>query len=198
MLVEFLHSVDRLEMKPEYFQGNIAVIGQGQAFPERALLTIDRFHGQLNPDISLLACFDAAFFSNPELLLDTQVVIAPKGKKLTRLPKGSVVYYPWSAKGAIDRYRVPSHYFDTVLAFQIVDLSEQLQNGLLQSIVHVLKHGGFFIGCGGMSNTPSDFYESITNGSNTQLRLIQKVRLSDFAPSGYPFTQHTGVILQKI
>lgn len=196
-LVAFLHSIDRLIIKPEYMQGNIAVIGQGQAFPERALLTSDRFHEQLNRDISLLVCFDSASFSNPGLLLNIQEVFVPTGRELSRLPHGSVAFYPWGTQGAIDRYGLPSNLFDTILAFQILDLAEQLNNGLLASITHVLRPGGHFIGSGGTRHTLSDYYELVT-GPTSQMKLVQKVSLPNPSPAGYPFNEHIGVILQKI
>lgn len=196
-LVPFLHSIDRLAIKPEYLKGNIAVIGQGQAFPERALLTTDRFHEQLNRDISLLVCFDSTPYSSPEYLLTTDVVVAPESEEIARLPYGSVVYYPWGAKYAIDDYGLPSNFIDTVLAFQIVNLAEQLNEGLLQSITDILRPGGHFIGSGGTRHTPQDYYEQITKGHTDQMNLIQQVRLSNPSPAGYPFNEHIGVILQK-
>lgn len=196
-LVQFLHSIDLLAIKPEYIKGNIAVIGQAQGFPERALLTTDRFHEQLNPDISLLTCFDFASFSNPRLLLNIDVNLAPSGKKMEQLPFGSVVYYPYVAQYAIDRYTLPSNFFDTVLAFQIVDLADQLNDGLLQPIIKILKPGGLFIGSGGMRRVLGDYYELISADPTNQIHLIQRVRLSDLSAAGYPFTRHTGVILQK-
>ena len=75
--------------------------------------------------------------------------------------------------------------------FRIVDLGTQIRElELLNVVAPHLKEGGLFIGSGGRFPPfpPDNFYEPF--------KLVQSLRLSDFS-DGFPFTQNTGLILQK-
>ncbi len=196
-LVEFLHSINRLAIKQEYLLGNIMVIGQAQDFPERTLLCTDKFHGKLRANISLLACCDPELSTNPKGHLDANVEVSLTGEQLKSEPHGSIVYYHYGAKYAIDHFQIPSNFFHAILAFHLVDLAKQLHDGLFPAITRVLRPRGYFMGSGGMRVEP-DYYEIVSNDPANQMELLQHVRLPNPSYSGYPFDDHIGVILQKM
>lgn len=199
LFAEFLATIERLDIQSSYMQGRVAVIGQAQFFPERSLLCDDENFEHLKPDISLLVCLDPEFFTEPDQWLDRPSIKSSKTKTIQTLPHGSVVYHAYGAKAIFDgtawnTQPYPDNFFQTVMAFQVQELGEQLHDGLLSSIVRVLKPGGIFIGSG---DSYKNFYDSFPNESYGNIHLLQQVNLPNPGYSGYPFNEHVGVIFQK-
>jgi len=200
LLRYFLDDISPLNLKSEQVKGNVAIIGQGHIFPERALVcTVASEFRKLSDRISLLACFDNVVGCDLSLLLDEPVIRYPETDKLSTFPRGAVVDYSYGAQailnGMLDFDPIDDNFFDTIMAFRIPDLGKQLYDqGLLPTIARVLKPDGHFIGSGG--SLEGHFgYSRIDRLPN--LRLIQSATLFPVTTGGSFPGEHVGVIMQK-
>lgn len=187
----FLATIDQLRIRSEWIKGNVGVIGQASLFPERTLVCKPPEFEQLRPEISTLICIDYELGTNPSHRLpdeDVQLFYNPEDLDSSK----RVFYSPLPAQMALPR--ITTGFFDALIAFQIVDLGKQLQEGLVEEIVKVLKPGGYFFGSGGLQISRQDFLRTISPLS-TPLDTLQLVDLPNPSYAGYPFDEHMGFIM---
>lgn len=193
VFLQFAQTVAPLEIHEEHLAGKVMVIGQAMAFPERALVCSweSRFKN-LRKEIHLLVCCDPELFTHPNHHFETPI---DTNKIDIRNVKTPIAAYTEGAGYALREY-FPRNFLDTIMAFEIPDLSQQLDEGLINEIARVLKPGGFFMGSGSLHTDL--YYDNLANDASSSFRVVQQVNLRNPSHLGYPFyNHHRGVILQK-
>jgi hypothetical protein len=190
---QFLSTVEPLKIQETDLSGTIMVIGHGPAFPERSLVcTSESKFRKLRPSVKRLICCDSELFCSPKYHFDIPVSSTPDD--LTKV-HSRIISYPWAAGYAMEQW-IPDNYIDTIFAFEIVELSGQLDRGLMTQIARVLKPGGNFIGSGCLHK--EDYYNGLDSDKAQPMRVIQQENLGNPSDMGYPFQNaHRGVIIQK-
>ena len=186
----FLDHISPIGITSEQVRGNVLVIGQAGAFPEKTLVcTTESNYRELRPEVDTVYCCDTFYPSSPEFHLDVPCVNTISYRKIPK-PEPNTAYYELSSCYTFLQ-RTPLDFFDTALMFRSVDTGAQIEElGLVKTIAPHLKRGRHFICSGGrFPTTPSEnFYHP--------LNLVTSVGLANFS-DGYPFRQNMGVILQK-
>jgi hypothetical protein len=186
----FLRDIAPMEISADMVTGRVLVIGQASAFPEQTLVaTPETKFRKLRPEIEALYCCDTTYPSSPENHLEVPCVNTVMFDTLPEPVRGTAYWQLSSSYTFLEK--APEDFFDAMLMFRIVDLGTQIQkSGLVARVAPYLKPGGRFIASGGR------FPETIPEGYFDPLETVRAVRLTDFS-DGYPFTRHTGIILQK-
>lgn len=186
----FLRDISPMGIVPEEVMGNILIIGQAGAFPEKTLIaTPESDFGKLRPGVNAIYCCDTTYPSSPEDHLDIPCVNTVSFDEIPD-PEAGTAYWELSSS-YIFLEKVRPHFFDTVLMFRVVDTGTQIEElGLIARIAPHLRKGGLFIGSGGR------FPEVVSRGFYSPLELVRSARLTDYS-DGYPFTRHTGIVLRR-
>jgi len=186
----FLIDISPMRIVPKEVRGNVLVIGQAGAFPEKTLIaTPESRFGKLRPGVNAIYCCDTIYPSSPEAHLDIPCVNTICLDEIPD-PETGTAYWELSSSYTFLR-KVPPDFFDVVLMFRVVDTGTQIEElGLTREIASHLKKSGLFIGSGGR------LPEVVPRGFYSPLELVRSVRLTDFS-GGYPFTRHTGFVLRR-
>jgi len=189
----FAQTVAPLAIVDKHLAGNVMIIGQGPAFPERILVCTSKSRFQtIRPAINLLVCCDGELFTHPSNYLDGDI---DTNIEDIRRVKTRIASYSWGAQYALKQH-FPDNYLDTIMAFEIVSLSKQLQEGLMDEISRVLKPHGHFIGSGCLND--ESYYDRLSEDLHQPMRSVQQVNLGNPSQMSFPFmNHHRGVILQK-
>jgi hypothetical protein len=191
-----VHAILQMEIYWKYLRGNIAVIGDHAAFPERCLVcTPESYFRQLRQNISTLAYlrFERSNASpGPLLAGNTRIVSDPTIEEIQKLPSRVVAYYPMAGLEYTLRNQLPASHFHAILELESHELDTEIRSGLIAYICSKLQPGGVFIGSG---NIDEEDYQNLQKNIFPGIHIIQAIHLSDLY--GHPFRNHTGIILQK-
>lgn len=192
-----VNEVKQMEIHEQYLAGNIIVMGQDNAFPERCLLcTPETRFQKLNEDVSKLVYVSprsSNYSPEPFLQPKTHIENFPSQEELKALPHGGVAYYSLDTIEYVFRNYLPSSSFNAIFEFQSKEIGEQLRTGVLEfSLCSKLKPGGVFVGSGHMDE---NLYRDLQQKGIQGMDVIQATHLS--ALFGHPFPNYVGVILQK-
>jgi len=187
---EFVRSIQRIDFPKSHVSGKTCVIGHGPAFPERALICTPQSGFQtLRPEIPQVVCIEPEY-SCIEVDFEHTVAHFPPPKSKKR-----VLSYGTMAQEILPRFG--DNVFGTVLMFRVLGIDEQLQGGLMDSIMRTLKPGGHFIGSGDANDGRYVGTEFVLSETNVY-SICSQVNMPSHDSSGYVFTRKSiGFNLEK-
>ena len=192
-----VNEVKQMRIDGQYLSGDIIVMGQDDALPERCLLcTPETRFRILNGDISKLIYVSPKSSNySPGAVLHptTHIENFPWPEELKALPHGGVANYSLDTIEHVFRNHLPSSSFNAIFEFQSEELGEQLKTGVLEFLLcSKLMPGGVFIGSG---HIDEHLYQDLQQNGIQGMDVIQATHVTPLF--GRPFPNYVGIILQK-
>lgn len=192
---QFYKAMLPLELKPEEVSGDVLVVGPSRIFPEITLVTNDEFT-RIDQRIRRLVLCD----SDPTYLRSQNFF----GRKIVDLDWNKIpsnpraIYTKWAWEGEFFKYLPEDVKFNTILAFRLPTLEDDLCNGMIDRICSRLSSGGRFI-CSGTFDTQNalNLNHNLPEGMTIN-RTVELQNPSPFGDWAFPFgNYHLGVVVDK-